>query len=268
MALAVPRTSGRRAKAGNAERSSRCPGRPEGRGADDQGVQGVQLAQDVHRIDGVAGANVYLLTGGEPVVIDTGLPGQAPRILAYLATVGVAASDLCTIVLTHHDIDHIGSATALAQAAGIPVWGPEGDAPYISGQRPRPGIKRLVPLLVRPFFGAAVPPALGRLLREGDELPGGFRVLATPGHTPGHISLYRPGTLVAGDLLMVEQRPGGGLRLRASPPAMSWDGAAVGRSLRRVASLPVDMILAGHGPPVPTGGGALLHDLLDRLPVR
>lgn len=226
----------------------------------------MQLAEDVHRLDGVAGANVYLLTGREPVIIDTGLPGQAPRILAYLGAAGVAAGDLRAIVLTHHDIDHIGSAAALAQAAGIPVWAPEGDAPYISGERRRPGIKRLVPLLVRPFFGALAPPALGRLLREGDELPGGFRVLATPGHTPGHISLHRPGTLVAGDLLMVMRRPGGGLRLRASPPAMSWDSAAVGRSLRRIASLPVDMILAGHGPPVPTGGGPLLHDLLDRLP--
>lgn len=223
----------------------------------------MHVTGDIHVVDGVAGANAYLVLGEQPMLVDTGMPRQAARILSYLAHVGLQPAQLRVILLTHHDIDHIGSAAALKRATGAEVWAPADDLPYIAGDLPRHGMKRYLPALVRPFFGPLEPVGVDRLLHDGDEIPGGFRVVSTPGHTPGHVSLHRPGVLIAGDLLQTArggspERPGS---LRASAPAMSWSMEAVRSSIRKVAALPCEAVLAGHGRPIVAGGGALLREL-------
>lgn len=223
----------------------------------------MRLADDLHRIDDVMGANAYLVTGPIPMIVDTGMPRQADRILAYLAGVGVQPGSLRVILLTHHDLDHVGSAAALQRSTGAEVWAPAGDIPYIHGELPRHGMKRYLPKMIRPFFGPLEPVRVTRPLQDGDEVPGGFQVVATPGHTPGHISLHRPGVLIVGDLLVVSGGGRGGpWRLRPSAPAMSWNTEAVSASIRRVGDLSCEMILAGHGGPVPEGGDRLLAALV------
>lgn len=228
----------------------------------------MRLTDDLHLVDGVMGANVYVILGSRPTLVDAGMPRQAGRILAHLDRLGLQPAQLEVILLTHHDIDHIGSAAALQRATGASVWAPEGDTPYILGTLPRHGLKRYLPGVLRPFLGPLEPVRVDRRLTEGDEVPGGFRVVATPGHTPGHISLHRPGVLIAGDLLQTPRSGGGpsGGRLRASSRAMSWDLTAVHGSLREVAALPCDIVLAGHGAPVLADGGRLLEELVRSLP--
>ena len=66
-------------------------------------------------------ANAFLIRGSLPILVDTGLPGNAPKILCRPAGRGVQALDLALIIITHVHTDHFGSAAALAGATGAPV---------------------------------------------------------------------------------------------------------------------------------------------------
>jgi glyoxylase-like metal-dependent hydrolase (beta-lactamase superfamily II) len=219
----------------------------------------VELAADLHLVEGSRGANVYLVLGEEPFLVDTGLPGSAEPILAYLDRIGLDRHGLAAIVLTHHDVDHVGSAAPLRRATGAQVCAPALDAPYILGERPRPGLKGLLPTIIRLAGMRLEPVPVDRLLQPGDTLPQGFTVLATPGHTPGHIALHRPGILLAGDLV---QSADDGRALRPSPPLMSASVRDVAASIRAVSALPCAMVLPGHGRPVLGGGDELLAALV------
>jgi glyoxylase-like metal-dependent hydrolase (beta-lactamase superfamily II) len=92
---------------------------------------------------------------------------------------------------------------------------------------------------------------VARRLREGDEV-GGFAVIATPGHTAGHVSFWRESdrVLVLGDVL-AHAVPPTGLRGLAQPPAFfSADPAENRRSARKVAALRPSLVAFGHGPPL------------------
>src|SRR5689334_3399746 len=109
----------------------------------------MEITQRVHLLQSTNGGYVYLVLGEEPILIDTSLPGRSATILRELQTLGLKPTDLAHILLTHHDVDHIGSAKALQQATGAKLWAPQEDLPYILGQRNRPGLKRLVQTLVK-----------------------------------------------------------------------------------------------------------------------
>ncbi|GFZ80361.1 hydrolase [Paenibacillus marchantiophytorum] len=130
------------------------------------------------------------------VLIDTGFPGQIEELRMTMKKVGVSLDMVKVVILTHQDIDHIGSLPEILQECGsnVQVYAHELDKPYIQGE---------LPLLKD---GHIKNPPKGRVdntLIDGQELAfcGGIRVIHTPGHTPGHISLYlrRSKTLVAGD---------------------------------------------------------------------
>jgi glyoxylase-like metal-dependent hydrolase (beta-lactamase superfamily II) len=100
------------------------------------------------------------------------------------------------------------------------------------------------------------PAQVTRTLHPGDELPvlGGLQVLATPGHTPGHLSFYAPrySLLFAGDSLRVL-----GGRLHFGDGPFTWDYARGRESVRLQAALSPSIICCGHGPvirdtPIPT----------------
>src|SRR5579884_2266797 len=141
----------------------------------------MEITQHVHLLQSTNGSYVYLVMGEEPILIDTSFPGRAATMLTELQTLGLKPTDLAHILLTHHDVDHIGSARALQQASGAKLWAPQEDLPYILGQRNRPGLRRLVQTLVRvevPHIDATYTP--------GQKI-GGIEVIPTPGHTPGHV---------------------------------------------------------------------------------
>jgi glyoxylase-like metal-dependent hydrolase (beta-lactamase superfamily II) len=90
------------------------------------------------------------------------------------------------------------------------------------------------------------PPRVDRALRDGDILDG-LMVLHLPGHTPGHIGLQSGRVLFAGDTVS------GGRRLRPAPGFLTWNEDLACRSIARLATLAVDLLLPGHGTPVDDG---------------
>lgn len=142
---------------------------------------------------GPIAANCYLVrcsAGGDTIVIDPGAEGE--RILARAKEKGLK---IRYIVNTHGHGDHIGANAAVQAATGAPILIHAADAPLLTS-----AVKNLSSWLA----GGVVSPPAGRLLADGEEIACGevvFKVLATPGHTPGGISLFTPGTVFTGDTL-------------------------------------------------------------------
>jgi hydroxyacylglutathione hydrolase len=200
--------------------------------------------------------SVFLLLSERPVLVDTGMPGSEARILQALARAGFAPRDLALILLTHAHADHTGSLAALRAATGAPVAIHEGDAPALrTGQSavltPNGRFGRIATSLTRRLPLKQQPPTEpdvvigGELSLEPYGLPG--RVLSTPGHTPGSVSIVLADRQVlAGDLIM-----GGMLLGRRTPgyPFAVDDLAQTRASIERLLALAPQRIWASHGGP-------------------
>jgi glyoxylase-like metal-dependent hydrolase (beta-lactamase superfamily II) len=198
-------------------------------------------------------ANTYILVDADGLaVIDAGLPGSAKKILAYIASLGKAAQDVKRIVITHSDLDHIGGLVALQKASGARTYASRIEAEAIAKGKPSREIRRsgfslrsiLFPLLA-PFF-KATPFQVHEMVAEGQIL-GGLQVVETPGHTPGHISLFAPaaGVLFCGDSMVSDEKG-----LQGSRPGITWDEAKARESERKQAALGARIVCSGHGPVV------------------
>jgi hydroxyacylglutathione hydrolase len=196
------------------------------------------LALDVHQLKGTPphAINVYLV--GE-VLVDAGTPRARRRILRE-----IAAHELNAHVVTHAHPDHFGSSHAVCEELGLPLWTGEHDAETIETARRVPVPTRVGALMSR----APMPPGhpVARRLREGDTVGAGFSVLDVPGHSPGHIALWREAdrTLIAGDVFFNL------LRLGPPPRFLTVDPQANRASMRRLAELRPELVLFGHGPPL------------------
>lgn len=202
----------------------------------------MEVTKSVHLLQSTRGSYAYLLLGEEPILVDTCLPGRSTAILAELETLGLAPSDIAHILLTHHDVDHIGNAHILQQATGAKLWASREDLPYMLGQRNRPGIKRLIQMVIK-----APAPQIDETYTPGQRI-GGVEVIATPGHTPGHVSFLFGETLLSGDLVISNRG-----RLQPAPSLMTWDNAALKRSLSEVRHFSFAWVCPAHGKPVQRG---------------
>ena len=228
-----------------------------------------RLAPGVWRVEVGAFTNVFVLAddAGRLTVVDTGTASAGPRLVRSVRMLGFDPRTIDDVLLTHWHADHSGSAAALATSSAAPrVWIGEGDlAVLTSGRRPpvppAPDANaggRLV--LARAPAPAPVPGA--RPLLDGDRraTAGGLEVVATPGHTPGHVAFLLPahGILLAGDALWNLGRLSPGPRYPSS--ALSARPA----TLRRLATLDVATLAVAHGPPVTHG----TRERLERIAAR
>lgn len=204
-------------------------------------------------------SNAYLLVGERAVLVDAGAPGQADRILDAVRRAEVDPNDIALLIHTHGHIDHAGSTAELRRRIGMPVAVHAGDAPLLrSGSngtvRPRNLEARLVAaVMVRPY--EPVEPDI--VLTEEISLRGygvDGRVMFTPGHTPGSLSIALPTReAIVGDLVM-----GGvfGGALFPRRPRLHYfvdDEAAIRTSVERVLTDGATTVMVGHGGPLRAG---------------
>jgi glyoxylase-like metal-dependent hydrolase (beta-lactamase superfamily II) len=191
--------------------------------------------------------NCFLLREANAfTLIDTNFPGSANAILRAAASLGLP---ITTIALTHAHFDHVGSLDPLAQAlpsAKIVIGEREerllrGDFSLDPGETGKAllGFKR-------------VRSPAHRVLRDGDQL-GSIRVIASPGHSPGHIAFLdvRDNSLPAGDSYMTQKGviAAGFYSLFFPLPAwFSWNCALAAVSAAKLAALKPTLLAVGHGP--------------------
>ena len=223
----------------------------------------MEIIPGIHRIDGVRGANAYLVIGQDQMlVIDTGLPGNAKRIAAYVERLGKDVSNIKFIILTHADIDHIGSAAELKRMTGARLAIHADDAPILRGKQSfktlRGPLGFLFKLAMRLTHFHPVEPDI--ILIADSEI-GGFRIIHVPGHTNGSICIYKPGRVVfVGDALKSDSSG------NPKPPSRmaSLDQAKARASLIRIAALDFDTLLPGHGAPVVGNASQKLKNMVVR----
>ena len=187
-----------------------------------------------HRVNlGFVSAYV-LVRSGEAAVVDTGVAGSEGDIEAALAAAGLGWDAVGHVILTHLHPDHIGSAAAVMTAAA--------DATGYAGAADIPAISVPRPLT-----------AVG----DGDRVFD-LRIVATPGHTPGHISVLDDvgGILVAGDALNTA-----GGRATGPNPQFTPDMEAAMASVAKLAGFGFETLLVGHGDPVTSGASGQVAEL-------
>jgi glyoxylase-like metal-dependent hydrolase (beta-lactamase superfamily II) len=197
-------------------------------------------------------------------LVDAGLPDQTEAIGAALVEAGIGVRDLRRIIFTHQDLDHGGSGAALVRQSGARVLAHSADAPYIEGRlrplKPTPKMLEQRPQM-REVLERLEPVGVDEQVENGSrlDLAGGTQVIFTPGHTPGHISLYLEGSkvLVAGDALTAD-----GGYLNGPNPLATLDMRTAMQSVKRLAYQDVETIVCYHGGVVSEGANEQLRRVI------
>ncbi|MCR8644527.1 MBL fold metallo-hydrolase [Paenibacillus sp. N1-5-1-14] len=192
------------------------------------------------------------------ILIDTGYPGQTSLFQDAIAQAGADFNKLNTIILTHQDVDHIGSLSGIQEALALPaeVLANEIEKPYIQGNETIIKFAKVynnlesIPEDRREGFlylyNNLPKGEVHRTVADQEELPycGGIVVINTPGHTPGHISLYhKPSkTLIAGDALFYIND-----ELVAPPANFTLDMDAAMKSVQKLTEYDIETIICYHG---------------------
>ncbi|MCP2012965.1 glyoxylase-like metal-dependent hydrolase (beta-lactamase superfamily II) [Deinococcus sp. HSC-46F16] len=211
--------------------------------------------------------NAFLmgLPGEDWVLLDAGMPGTA-GLIRKAADEYHAGRPPVAIVLTHGHLDHIGALHDLLKTWPVPVYAHPLELPHLTGRAPYPFPDPTVGGTTSLLSPAFVPgpfdfrPHVRPLPEDGSvpHLPE-WRWLHTPGHSSGHVSLWREEdrTLIAGDAFVTtkQESAAGAFALRPTlihrPPAYytpNWDEAR--DSVRRLSALHPWLVVTGHGHPM------------------
>lgn len=194
------------------------------------------------------------------VLVDCGYVGSLSKIEDALICNNVSPELITHIILTHQDHDHIGAAAAYKKKyPNVQIVASAKEAPFISGtekylrlnqaeklQRELPAEMQEFGIAFCNLLRSVEPVAVDQLLYDNELLPfcGGCRVIATPGHTPGHISLYvsKLSAIISGDALALER----GQPVIANPQfTLNIEEATT--SMLQLLSFPAKKIICYHG---------------------
>lgn len=242
----------------------------------------IRVADGVYRVP-LSIVNAYLVgpAGAADrawVLVDAGLSFSAAAIERAAAAAFGPRSRPAAVVLTHGHFDHVGALATLARQWDAPVYAHPLELPYLTGRAdyppPDPTVGGGAMTLLSPLYSRRGVDLGGRVrpLPEDGAVPAmpGWRWVHTPGHTPGHVSLYRDDdrTLIAGDAFVTTRQESALAallkpRVVCGPPAyFTTDWAEAGRSVRRLAELRPEVAATGHGVPM---SGEEMRRQLDRL---
>jgi glyoxylase-like metal-dependent hydrolase (beta-lactamase superfamily II) len=223
--------------------------------------------------------NWYLVeAGGRLTAVDAGLPGFSRSLSSDLGSLGFAAGDVAAVIVTHSDADHTGLTTAL-RAAGARILVHSEDEATLRRPGPKSGDASPVKLLreawrpaVWRFFGAMVRAGAVKPSKIEDaetftsddvlDVPGSPRVIATPGHTPGHCAfLFEDhGALFVGDELCTWNPLTGRRGAQVMPSFLNTSTDQCFESLAALEGLEAKVMLPGHGEPWREGAAAAVQN--------
>jgi glyoxylase-like metal-dependent hydrolase (beta-lactamase superfamily II) len=200
---------------------------------------------------------------GQWVLVDAGIPGSAGAIASAAESRFGEKTRPAAIVMTHGHFDHVGALKSLAERWDVPIYAHALELPYLDGRSSYPPPD--------PSVGGGMMSAMSRLyprgpidvsrwlrtLPEDGAVPGmaGWRWVHTPGHTPGHVALWRESdrTVIAGDAFITTrqesayavamQKP----ELHGPPMYYTTDWVHARTSVERLAALEPELAVTGHG---------------------
>ena len=215
------------------------------------GANAMEILKGVHMMETFS--NTFLVVDQRLILVDTGVPDAAPIILAYLKKVRMKPSDLGTIFITHTHPDHVGGLAAIQRETPAKVAAHRIEADFISKKKTYTG-----------------PPGAARqthpgtpvdILLEDGKVQDGLRVIFTPGHTTGSISLLDAtrSLLIAGDAVNNESRLG------PMDDRYNVDPKQHRESIKKLAGFDFENLVMGHGAPIIGGASQRVKELAARL---
>jgi glyoxylase-like metal-dependent hydrolase (beta-lactamase superfamily II) len=230
----------------------------------------VEIKGRVHLIDGLThpfpgvGMVSYIVEESphDLTLIDTCFSADLSTLEEYLHNAGYGMSDVKRIVITHIHADHSQAVNAIKKKSGgtaqiLSHWA---EAAYLTHNPPYSGPPSeetvlnffnqlgLKPEDVFKKYGSfdVEPIKIDRQLQDGDMVGKTLQVIHTPGHTPGHISLYskQHGIIFGGDFMSKSVMGVNGLFV--PPSTLSIDPTTAAISARRVSNLKFDTLLLSH----------------------
>jgi glyoxylase-like metal-dependent hydrolase (beta-lactamase superfamily II) len=228
---------------------------------------------------GTKWANFYLVVEERrATLVDAGYPRYWRQVPEALDALGLPVEAISGVIVTHHHVDHVGTAERARGKAGATVYIHSGDASIVRGERRshvppgfyrqawRPSMARYLAHTVA-VGGATYRPVSDLRVLDDDlalDLPANPRVIRTPGHTAGHcsVALDERGVLLAGDAMVNFDYASGKAGL--GQHRFNEDRERAQASLDRLEGVDAEIVLFGHGDPWTGGSRRALEIVRER----
>lgn len=198
----------------------------------------MKIKDKVIMLESTKSSNCFLVFDEELVLIDTGHSFVGKRMIKEIQRLNIEPSDIKHIMITHHDVDHIGNVKLLKELTGATVWAHKEDIPFITGEKDRHGFKKYIGKLLSRK-------SIGDIQAYGDEMKvGNVHIIPTPGHTPGHVCMLFDGILFAGDLVEYKRN-----KMVPFPNGWNWDTQKLLESIDSLKNIEYDWVCMSHGKP-------------------
>lgn len=199
------------------------------------------ITQDIYQCETATVGNVFFvkMDDDEWFMIDTGIKGTEDGIRKEIYQVVNHPEAIHKILLTHHDVDHIGNAKALKTLTGADLYAPKEDIPYINEDIKRPGLKKWIAKIKRPVLPVV------DFTYEEEGMIGQLKPIHMPGHTPGHTIFQFGEFIFIGDMFRHE-----GGKLSTIRDGMVADMNLWKTSMKRLSEMNYQWLIPSHGKPI------------------
>ncbi len=203
---------------------------------------------------------VILSDDKEMILVDCGYPNFLTLIEESAIKNRIDLNKLTKLIITHHDFDHMGSAADFKRKyPKMKILASSKDEKYISGREKSLRLKQAESIYdklpeeqkegamnFQRMLKSIENVEVDMTLKDGDSFDwcGGIEIIETPGHMPGHISIYvkENKTLISGDALVIEDN-----KLVIANPQYTLDMYIAKKSIKKLLDYDIDKIVCYHG---------------------